>query len=192
MHNDNPHAQHPDHLLNPEVTFEPKDVRVSSVALLGVALLAVLFASELVVWGTFSAMRSDENNSQVILSPLRVGMGPELPPEPRLQGEPGHPVLGPQELRNVYSQADLQLDSSGWVNQSTGVAHIPIQQAMDMIVKNGLPSVPPAVSPATAKPAQTGIQNGAPVPGTAPRAKPTRSGTRPSAHPNLKASGAAL
>jgi hypothetical protein len=153
-------AQHPDHLLNSEVTFEATDIRVASIVRLGIALLITLFVSLFIVWATFRTMELHQFAEQPILSPLRVGMAPVLPPEPRLQGEPGSPMLGPQELRSVLSQARTQLDSSGWVNQSAGITHIPIQQAMDMIVQHGLPDVhpPPAakvVALATAAAART-------------------------------------
>jgi hypothetical protein len=141
MPDEHANAQHPDHLLNSEVTFEVTDIRVGSIVGLGVALLVTLFVSMFVVWITFRIMDARQRADEPIISPLRVGMAPELPPEPRLQGEPGHPILGPQELRDVLSQARMQLGGSGWVNESAGITHIPIQQAMDELVQNGLPQV---------------------------------------------------
>jgi hypothetical protein len=146
MRDENSSARHPDHLLNSEVTFETTDVRVASIVRLGIALLMTLFFSLFIVWATFRTMGLHRFKEQPILSPLRVGMAPVLPPEPRLQGEPGSPMLGPQELSRVLSEARTQLDSSGWVNQSAGITHIPIQQAMDMIVQHGLPDVHPTTA----------------------------------------------
>jgi hypothetical protein len=129
--------------LNPQVTFEAKDIRSRQVIGWGIALIVTLLASQCLVWLTFRSMQTGVAKSEPAVSPLRVGMPPQLPPEPRLQGAPGHPMTGPQDLQTSIRDANGQLNSYGWVDQSSGIAHIPIQQAMDSIVQSGLPSVPP-------------------------------------------------
>jgi hypothetical protein len=149
--------------LNPHVTFEAKDIRAHQVILWGVALIVTLLVSQWIVWRTFRSMQASQERSQPAISPLRVGMPPQLPPEPRLQGAPGHSMTGPQDLQSALRNASAQLNSYGWVNQAEGVAHIPIQQAMDTVVQNGLPSVPAVAAAAAqtqaAKP--VAVQNGA-------------------------------
>jgi hypothetical protein len=50
------------------------------------------------------------------------------PPEPRLQ-------LNPQADLQIYLDRELQLMSTyGWIDQKAEVAHIPIEQAMDLLV----------------------------------------------------------
>jgi hypothetical protein len=166
MHDQYFNSRHPDDLLNAEVTFETTDISVGSIVGLGVALLLTLFVSLLIVWATFRTMDAEQRANQTIISPLRIGMAPEFPPNPRLQGSPGNPVLGPQELSSVISQSRSQLDGSGWVNSATGVTHIPIQQAMEMIVQHGLPEVHPtstatAIATATAAAGASATQYGA-------------------------------
>lgn len=149
--------------LNPHVTFEARDIRAHQVILWGVALLVTLLVSQWIVWRTFRSMHASAEKSQSAISPLRAGMPPQLPPEPRLQGAPGHPMTGPQDLRTTLRKANAQLNSYGWVDQGAGIAHIPIQRAMDSIVRNGLPAVPPpsaAGAPAQA-PKPAAAQDGA-------------------------------
>jgi hypothetical protein len=43
------------------------------------------------------------------------------------------------ELKAVRDAEDQVLNSYGWVDQQKGVVRIPIAQAMDLVVKKGLP-----------------------------------------------------
>ncbi len=142
--------------LNAEVTFEPRDLTVSSVAAWGAVLLIVLLLSQLMVWRVFRSMQATAEESQNVISPLRVGLPATLPPEPRLQGAPGHPQTGPQDLQSTVSQASAQLNSYGWVDQTAGMAHIPVTEAMDLIVEDASFSISGAkgaVHPPAARPA---------------------------------------
>jgi hypothetical protein len=48
-----------------------------------------------------------------------------------------------------------ELNSYGWVDQSAGVAHIPIDRAMDLIVEHGLPVLPQSVEQGAKNPTNT-------------------------------------
>src|SRR5207248_3444649 len=54
-------------------------------------------------------------------------------PQPRLQPDPV------TDLNKFRAQEEEILNSYGWVDESQGVAHIPIEQAIDVLVKRGLP-----------------------------------------------------
>ncbi len=56
-----------------------------------------------------------------------------LPPQPRLQVEPR------VDLEHLRAGEDSELDSYGWVDQNAGLAHIPIERAMDLVAEKGLP-----------------------------------------------------
>ena len=56
----------------------------------------------------------------------------------------------PRAVRDIFDQSDLerlraaedgQLNSYGWVDRYTSVAHIPIDRAMQLILERGLPDV---------------------------------------------------
>ncbi|HEY9510824.1 MAG TPA: hypothetical protein VIV82_13265 [Verrucomicrobiae bacterium] len=53
---------------------------------------------------------------------------------PRLQVSP------PAELKEFREHENAALNSYGWINQTAGVARIPITRAMDLILQNGLPT----------------------------------------------------
>lgn len=59
-----------------------------------------------------------------------------LPPEPRLQSEPG------QEQRELRTRQAAQLEGYGWIDRGAGRVRIPIERAMDLLARRGLPSRP--------------------------------------------------
>jgi hypothetical protein len=58
---------------------------------------------------------------------------PQLPPAPRLQPEPV------KELNQMHENEEMLMKSYGWVDQSKGIVHIPIEQAIDIVAQKGLP-----------------------------------------------------
>jgi hypothetical protein len=56
-----------------------------------------------------------------------------IPTGPRLQ------VNAHEDLLDYLHQQDHVLGSYGWVDEKAGVARVPIEQAMTMLLKNGLP-----------------------------------------------------
>lgn len=54
-------------------------------------------------------------------------------PEPRLEA---HPVARYTASR---AEAEKELHSYGWINRKAGVAHIPIERAMTLLLERGLP-----------------------------------------------------
>jgi hypothetical protein len=76
----------------------------------------------------------------------------------------GAPMLETDEriqFRDFLINQEDQLNSYGWVDQKAGVAHIPIQNAMDLIVQRGLPVYPPAgAAAASTAPAKTSAAKG--------------------------------
>jgi hypothetical protein len=59
-----------------------------------------------------------------------------LPPQPRLQVQPH------MDLKTYCDQQLNDLNSYGWVDQPNGIVHIPIDEAMDDVLKQGLPTRP--------------------------------------------------
>ena len=57
----------------------------------------------------------------------------ELPPTPRLQ-------IAPRMDLAEYQRKEFErLNSYGWVDRSAGKVHIPIDRAMEVVVRGGLP-----------------------------------------------------
>lgn len=55
------------------------------------------------------------------------------PPGPGLQVHPA------QDLKRLVQGEDGKLNSYGWVDQKAGIARIPIDRAMDLLIQKGLP-----------------------------------------------------
>jgi hypothetical protein len=65
-----------------------------------------------------------------------------LPPEPRLQGVPGHTEDPQEDLRNKRAADEKANETTGWIDQNAGIAQIPVSDAMKIIAEKGLPGVP--------------------------------------------------
>jgi hypothetical protein len=80
--------------------------------------------------------------------PVREEMGKDyltMPPEPRLQGVPGHRTDPQYDLREKMREDAEANEQAGWIDQSAGIAQIPVEDAMKIIAEKGLPaaSTPP-------------------------------------------------
>src|SRR5207253_9171034 len=60
--------------------------------------------------------------------------GSTAPAFPRLQISP------PRDLEAFRSREQSELNSYGWINRTAGVARIPIDQAMNLLLERGLPT----------------------------------------------------
>ncbi len=58
----------------------------------------------------------------------------QVPPSPRLQTAPQ------RDLYEMRRHEDSILTTYGWVDQKAGVARIPIDRAMDLLLKRGVPA----------------------------------------------------
>src|SRR2546422_5857297 len=94
----------------------------------------------LIVWGPFWALCGRDAGRASYAFLLRQSAGRILPPEPRLQGAPGHQISPQDELRQTRAEAEAALSSYGWVDEKTGIARIPIDEAIKLLGERGLPS----------------------------------------------------
>lgn len=122
-----------------DVSFEERDVKVGTIywylIALGLATIAALIISIFVYRFTSSLAAS----SDVLPPPSRAALGKDFPPEPRLQGMPGHEFDAQKDLRNKL-KADLDANEKlGWLDKNAGIAQIPVEDAMKIIAEKGLP-----------------------------------------------------
>jgi hypothetical protein len=129
---------------HPDVSFERADVQPSTIYwYLGALAISVILSYVVCVFvlriTTKIAVEFDTPPPAV-----RQEMGAAydaMPPEPRLQGVPGHGNDPQADLREKI-QADSEAnDQFGWVDQNAGIAQIPVQDAMKIIAEKGLPAV---------------------------------------------------
>ena len=133
---------------NQEVEFEREDLTAKPILLFlgGLVVLCLLVA--LVLRGMYSYLDSYENHHQLPQNPLVQSSDASTRdvapadiakfPEPRLESDER------QEINEFRMQEEKTLNSYGWVDQSAGVVHIPIDRAMQLLAQRGLPTLPKA------------------------------------------------
>jgi hypothetical protein len=114
---------------------EESDVSIRGLAKFGVALVALGIVANLLVWGMFSIFNKTAEKSQAPPPPMFKGN--QLPPEPRLQGAPGHQTTGLEDIFEMRQREEKILGSYGWVDQESGIVHIPIGEAKKLILQKG-------------------------------------------------------
>jgi hypothetical protein len=112
--------------------YEHTDIDPGIASKFAVWLAIAMVLSAGIVYGTFWLFegRAQTFNAETQQFPLAVGQVKE-PPTPRLQTQPFKDVW---QLKQGQME---RLTSYGWVDQGTGVVHIPIDQAMRLVAERG-------------------------------------------------------
>ncbi|MGD0930640.1 MAG: hypothetical protein ABR902_08320 [Candidatus Korobacteraceae bacterium] len=147
-----------DPLRNPQVDYERADLSARGILWFLIGLFITGFFIELVLWGMFHFMaRSQALFPQPPMNPMRQAQQapPAAPgsrsvlqntpavnldvfPEPRLQ------TYDAGEMRQYVSSEQELLNPKQPFADPSGAIHIPISQAMRLIVERGLPQRPNA------------------------------------------------
>jgi hypothetical protein len=122
----------PERIDNPEVEHEHSDVNVRAIVSFAVALVVAAAVLQLALYGMLRLMEWNAARNDPARHPLATTQT-QAPPEPRLQPDPVH------DLEKMRAAEEERLNSYGWVDKEKGVAHIPIGQAMELVVRRGLP-----------------------------------------------------
>jgi hypothetical protein len=131
------------------VAFETRDVKARTIYVYLAVLAVAVILSYVVCVFILRATTKMAVESDTPPPPVRQEMGKDyltMPPEPRLQGVPGHRTDPQSDLREKL-QEDIQAnETAGWIDQTNGIAQIPVEDAMKIIAEKGLPaaSTPPA------------------------------------------------
>lgn len=139
-------------LVHDDVAYDRTDVKPRSVLAFLFYLALSLAVTFLIAWGSLRLIESRTARFDAPSSPIRQGIEKQRPPEPRLQGVTGHANDPQQDLREMRSNTEKDLNSYGWVDEKNGIARIPIQEAMKIIAQKGqLPESKPAARAAGKK-----------------------------------------
>ena len=95
---------------------------------LGVLLVGVVLVCFLVV-GIFRYFHTVNNVEQTVKASQQT-----VPPEPRVEEHPWEQIV------TIRAREDHILSSYAWTDKKAGVVRIPIDQAIDKLAKQGLPS----------------------------------------------------
>src|SRR5260370_26486826 len=129
------------------VSFETRDVKARTIyAYLLVLGLAVILSYVVCIF-ILRGLNNMAAQSDTPPPPVREQMGKDyhtMPPEPRLQGVPGH-ITDPQLDLRLKIEADTEAhEKAAWSAQNSGIAHIPLKDAMHIIAEQRLPGASPA------------------------------------------------
>ena len=112
--------------------YETTDVHVWAVGKFALALIAIILVSLGLLTGLFKYFQSrDAANPARTIEPSKVF------PEPQLQATP---VL---DLKAIRAEEDKLLNGYAWLDPQKGLVRIPIDRAIDLLARRGLPSRPP-------------------------------------------------
>jgi hypothetical protein len=128
--------------VHKDVAFEPRDLS-PGVILRYLFYLAVVTAVSLLICVyvyRYTTKLAAEDDRPV--PPSRQQAGMLYPPEPRLQGVPGHETDPQQDLRDKIKADTEANERLRWIDEKNGIAQIPVEDAMKIIAEKGLPAVP--------------------------------------------------
>jgi hypothetical protein len=131
------------------VAFETRDVKARTIYVYLAVLAVAVILSYVVCVFVLRVTSRLAAQSDTPLPAVRQDMDKNyltMPPEPRLQGVPGHGTDPQYDLREKLREDTEANEKAGWIDQSTGVAQIPVRDAMKIMAEKGLPgaSTPPA------------------------------------------------
>ena len=117
---------------------ENRDINVRAVMGLGLLLLVGTVASMGLMKWMFDSLDSRENRIQLAPASEISTQGPATAAD-----QPRFVMFPARNLREFRQAEESYLTSYGWVDREGGVARIPVDRAMDLLVESGLPPVPP-------------------------------------------------
>jgi len=134
-------------LRNPDVSYEKADVQATTIYwYLGALAIAVILSYVVCVYvlRLTTKMAVEYDTPPPVIRQEMGSAYQDMPPEPRLQGVPGH-SNDPQTDLRLKIEADTEANQKyGWIDQNAGIAQIPVQDAMKIIAEKGLPGASPA------------------------------------------------
>lgn len=144
-----------DEMMNhghPDTEFEREDLSTRGVFAFMIGLAVTGIVIYFIIVGMYSFLDKYERSQMATASPLMTSKGAisrvvTQEDMDKAFKDNGAPMLETNERGQFHdfllNQED-QLNSYGWVDEKAGVAHIPIERAMDLIAQRGLPVAPQA------------------------------------------------
>jgi len=130
-----------------ETGFEREDLSTRGVFAFMIGLAIVGLVIYFIIVGMYTFLDKYERSQMTTASPLVTSKGAMSRVvtqdyiDQRFK-ENGAPMLETNErgqFRDFLMNQENQLNSYGWVDEKAGVAHIPIERAMELIEQRGLP-----------------------------------------------------
>ena len=127
-------------MTHTDVAFESKDINTRTILKYLLALALTVIVSFAVCIYVFRVATKAAEDSEPQVPPSHRNVGATMPPEPRLQGVPGH-MNDPQLDLRIKIEQDTEANKRlEYVDRKAGIAQIPVEDAMRIIVSKGLPA----------------------------------------------------
>jgi hypothetical protein len=117
-----------------------REIDVRAILGFGIGLAVVMTLVLALVWVMIGALRSRRAALDPPPSAMVLQQASRQPPGPRLQSDPA------QEMEAMRRADEETLRSYAWIDRGAGIARIPIDRAIDIVSRTGLPASPPAPS----------------------------------------------
>jgi hypothetical protein len=124
-----------------DVSFEERDVNVGAMYGYFVVLTLAVIATFVACVFILRVTTNFAEESYAPAPPSREAHKKELPPEPMLQGVPGHETDAQADLREKIRDDAKANEKLEWIDKSSGIAQIPVTDAMEIIVEQGFPAI---------------------------------------------------
>ena len=134
------------HSTVPSPGYETSDANSGKIVRALVVLAILLIGSGLVCWAMFHFFVRQQSRLE---SPSPFSETRQVPSGPQLQ------VYPREDWQKFHQEQVDSLNAAGWENRGAGTVRIPIDQAMDLLVKKGIPVAGETAPNAPAKAAAT-------------------------------------
>jgi hypothetical protein len=149
-----------------ETEYEREDLGSRGVFAFMIGLAIVGLVIYFIIVGMYTFLDNYERSQMAIASPLvtskgamsRVVTQDDMDKAFKDNGTPMLEINERGQFRDFLVNQENQLNSYGWVDEKAGVAHIPIERAMELMVQRGLPVYTPGSADA-----KTAAESRAPV-----------------------------
>jgi hypothetical protein len=131
---------------------EGSQIGLRGLAIFTVALIATILLVQFLLAMVFKGLEHHEERIDA-LHPGRKAIEVDQFPNPRLQKNPA------DDLVRMKAEEHERITSYGWVDRDKGIARIPVDRAMDILARSGLPRVA-APAPVPGAPPETSIPPG--------------------------------
>lgn len=122
--------------IEPEIFEEPDDLKPKNLWIFAVSLIGSIWVIVLLMYPLFTFFKYDRTGGR---QPAKVlSYLPPRPPRPR---NVDHPY---QVLDDFRKTENGQLNGYAWVDRDKGLVSIPIERAMEIIARRGIPPSPSA------------------------------------------------
>lgn len=141
--------------------FEREDLSTRGVFAFMIGLAVIGLVIYFIIVGMYRFLDNYERSQMATSSPLVTSKGAisrvvTQDDMDKMFKDNGAPMLETNEMgqfKDFLVKQENQLNSYGWVDEKAGVAHIPIEHAMDLIAQRGLPVLPAEGSAGSSAPA---------------------------------------